>query len=131
LFVGADAAEVNRLYLSEFYGAEEVCKWIIQCDVDLVCMEDFILYAGLGANAGNYRTSAARSGLAPVRITAMVNTYLGILEWEGVVAYSGAAQAKGVFTDARLRAAGLWVVGKPHVRDALRHALLGIRKARA
>jgi hypothetical protein len=42
--------------------------------------------------------------------------------------YQQPSDAKGVVTDARLRAAGLWVKGQQHARDAIRHACLGFRK---
>lgn len=77
--------------------------------------EDFILRAGK-------EHSSARSGLSPVRITALVQ---GLL-YNGRPNYvaQSPADAKGRWTNERLRRAEMWTVGKEHGRDATRHAAL-------
>lgn len=40
------------------------------------------------------------------------------------------SDAKGVITDDRLKKMGLWIVGKPHARDAIRHLVIALRRAR-
>ena len=40
-----------------------------------------------------------------------------------------ASAAKGVITDQRLKSMHLWVAGKPHARDAIRHLIIATRRA--
>jgi hypothetical protein len=109
---------------------------INEYEPDIVCVEDFILRpSGIG--------STARSGLSPLRIIAMMEMWrfeIGFnfdalphggddgMTWSPRWYYQQPSDAKGVVTDARLRAAGLWVKGQQHARDAIRHACLGFRK---
>lgn len=39
-----------------------------------------------------------------------------------------ASDAKGVITDDRLKKMDLWVPGKPHARDAIRHLIIALRR---
>lgn len=78
--------------------------------------EDFILRAGKGH-------SSARSGLSPVRVTALIQGMLDEHEWIQWVAQQP-ADAKARWTNDRLKKSGLWTVGLEHGRDATRHAAL-------
>lgn len=44
------------------------------------------------------------------------------------IRWQNASDAKGVITDERLKRAGLWIKGKPHTRDAIRHLIILLRK---
>lgn len=72
--------------------------------------------------------SKKRNLLSPVRLTSGV---LAVLEGDDRSWFVGKPQspsnAKTTMTDDRLRAHGLWVPGKPHARDALRHLVLAMR----
>lgn len=65
--------------------------------------------------------------LSPVRVR---SAFSYALEDEFGIAMMGNSpgDAKRTFSDERLRRAGLYVSGPDHVRDALRHCLLSIRK---
>lgn len=100
------------------------------CHLVNVQSEDFILGSGgdgLGASSG-------RVGLSPVRIGS--HLYAGYEKaidecWCGEIDYrvAMAGVAKGMFTDDRLRAHGLYTPGMPHANDACRHYLLGINRS--
>lgn len=81
-------------------------------------IEDFIL---------RERTKA-RDLLSPVRCTAMVRVFMEQMKVHCPIELQSASDAKGSFTDERLRRWGLWTVGSPHARDATRHLLLHLRK---
>lgn len=78
--------------------------------------EDFILRPGKNHNS-------ARTGLSPVRVTALIQGMLDEHEWIEWVAQQP-ADAKSRWSNPRLKAAGLWTVGLEHGRDATRHAAL-------
>lgn len=92
---------------------------------DLVVIEDFLIRLG-GRGA-----SSARSGISPARISAGLVAWLEVMEWDvdhGVhLKLQQASNAKGVITDPRLKQLGMWIPGKEHARDALRHAVLSVR----
>jgi hypothetical protein len=105
----------------EFSGAENS-----QCDETLelvaswpsarLVIEDFILR----------KQSMGRELLAPVRITA-------VLEYEIRPRYWVKQQpslAMSTVTDERQKDAGLWIPGKPHARDALKHCLTFVKRQR-
>jgi hypothetical protein len=70
--------------------------------------------------------------MSPVRIAAMLRyaRYRGELG-DAMILMQGRTLAKQTMTDERLRRAGLWVEGSPHERDAVRHAITALRRARA
>lgn len=90
-----------------------------------VIIEDFILR----------EHTKDRSLLAPVRLTAMVEFGLksGLVlpslhpVTAGVVRQSPSDAKSGV-TDDRLRSWGLWWKGSPHIRDAIRHLVVYLRR---
>lgn len=85
----------------------------------VVVLEDFILRSSV----------KTRDLLSPVRINAAISYGLHSGGWVGVaVELQTATDAKGVLTDARLRRKGLWVPGKDHANDAIRHMLLYLRR---
>lgn len=54
-----------------------------------------------------------------------------VSEMDGVkLHWQQASDAKGVITDDRLKKMELWVTGKPHARDAIRHLVIALRRAR-
>jgi hypothetical protein len=75
--------------------------------------------------------STDREALSPVRIGAMLRYCLHIGKMgDATLSFQGRTQAKGTATDARLKAWGLYVAGPDHQRDAIRHAIVGLRRAR-
>lgn len=99
---------------------DDVVKWMVRMeffslqDEIAYVFEDFILRPG--------PHGSKRAGLSPVRMTAYLLTAIrdvNLLMPKIVAQQPG--QAKGFMTDERLKAAGWWVRGKPHSRDALRH----------
>lgn len=91
-----------------------------------IIIEDFILR--------QFRQDA--NLLAPVRVTAKMEyaLYEMRLRAGDPLAYRVKKQqpsmAKSTATDDRLKDWGLWEPGKPHARDALRHAVTFLRRAR-
>lgn len=72
-----------------------------------------------------------RASLSPIRIGAML-VYAqrrGDLA-DGTVTFQDRSLAKGHMTDERLEAVGLYTKGSDHVRDATRHALTALRRAK-
>jgi hypothetical protein len=49
---------------------------------------------------------------------------------DAIVTFQGRQLAKSTLNDERLQAAGMYVKGSAHVRDATRHALTALRRAR-
>lgn len=96
---------------------------------DLVVVEDFLLRQDV--NGKGKVGSVARSGLSPARISTALMAWLEIMEWDASVGVQfklqSASNAKGVFTDVRLKDAGGWIRGAEHARDAMRHVLLAAR----
>jgi hypothetical protein len=70
--------------------------------------------------------------LSPIRIGAMLSYahYRKEMGEDIRIAFQSASLAKEAFTDDRLRAAGMYVRSSRHVRDATRHALTALRRAR-
>jgi hypothetical protein len=71
--------------------------------------------------------------LSPARINAM----LQLLQYQGklndaTLTFQSRSLAKGskATTDERLKKLGMYVPGSAHIRDATRHALIGLRRAR-
>lgn len=87
----------------------------------VVVVEDFVLDRG--------RSSGRRDLLAPVRLTTALRVWLAVDGWDGRVVLQMPADAKAAVTNDRLRAWGAWVKGSDHERDAMRHALLYLRRA--
>lgn len=119
----------------EFVGAEnlQVDQLVSLCaawpEADLV-VEDFILR----------QFRQGRELLAPVRITAALS--YGIRETDGVWKGRGPGRrmylqqpglAMSTITDERMKRSGFYnpTVGKPHARDAVRHALTFARRKKA
>jgi hypothetical protein len=73
-----------------------------------------------------------KSLLSPVRVTAMVEYMLYEQNWNAKhpVRKQQPALAKTTATDERLRDWGLWEAGAPHARDAIRHAVTFLRRAK-
>ena len=118
--------------MMEYRAALRCFGWVVEQLPDLVVIEDFVLQPG---KQGEYR-GGSRAGLSPARIGAMVHGFI-MLDGEadgedpdaGVnlspgVLWQGPAMIK-TMTSARIRAAGLWVVGSQHIRDAACHAYVG------
>jgi hypothetical protein len=70
--------------------------------------------------------------LSPVRIAAMIRMtmYMGALFGDARLTMQGRTTAKTTMTDDRLRKSGYWVEGSDHERDAVRHAITALRRAR-
>lgn len=81
-------------------------------------VEDFIL-----------RTQDKRkTTLDPIRVTSALVAVLRDRGWRGKLVLQQPSDAKTTVTDERLRAWKLWIVGSAHKRDAMRHAVLYLRK---
>jgi hypothetical protein len=115
-----------------------------QFQVDVVACEDFILRDPSKGSGW----SAKRVSLSPVRIAAQLDILIEAMNsatdetrlvegtgWQQVgrqvaVVWQQASMAKSVMTDERLRSANLWLPGKQHARDAVRHAVLAYKQLR-
>lgn len=90
-----------------------------ELDVFVVVQEDFILQT----------RDAARHTLAPVRVNAAFDYALRPKPEVGLHKVKFlASEAKTTVTDARLKRWDLYVPGPDHVRDAMRHGILFMRK---
>jgi len=112
----------------------------------VLVIENFVLRIGKGGTSD-------RSGLAPVRVTAAIETAVWLvvgeaglsmlgaerddsLSWDGLAGeqwlwtprMQTPSEAKGFATNERLKRWGLWEVGKPHARDAWRHVARALAK---
>lgn len=91
------------------------------CGADRVIMEDFTLRTPTGRSE--------RSGLVAARVGFAVYCKLGTKFTSDKWSWS-APSAMSVMDDERLKALGLYVKGRPHGRDALRHLVIWLRKDR-
>ena len=104
---------LDQLHLTSRRVSNGSVGWV----TDIV-IEDFIL---------RERTKD-RSLLSPVRLTsAIVQEVLRSEKLIGLTLISS-SDSKSAITDDRLRALGLWIVGKQHARDACRLLALFLRK---
>lgn len=96
----------------------EFFEWELEDWKDgVVVVEDFIL-----------RTAdKRRKTMDPIRVTHALEGVLRDRGWRGELVLQQPSAAKSVVTDDRLRRWGLWIVGKPHGRDAVRHAVIYLR----
>lgn len=83
----------------------------------IIAVEDFIL---------RERTKD-RSLLSPVRLTSIIRFNLWQLGSLDSVVMQQPSSAKTAVTDKRLKDWGLWMPGKPHANDAMRHLVLAVR----
>jgi len=115
----------------EVFAARQAVEKIEKFRPSVLVIEDFILDMG--------RASGKRNLLSPVRLTSMIEYGLRIspveeVRWlaaPGRLEFQSAANAKTVVTNSRLRQWGLWKVGEQHARDAIRHAVLYLRRLSA
>ena len=101
-------------------------------NVDVIACEDFVLR---DPRLGSGWTSA-RSGTSPMRIQTLLYGFWYSLEGavgetKPQLVWQQASMAKQHMTDERLKAKGLWIVGKPHARDACRHACTAYARLRS
>jgi hypothetical protein len=69
--------------------------------------------------------------LSPVRIAAKLAFAARIgMAGDARIVLQGRTIAKGTVTDERLKRWGYWVEGSDHIRDAARHAITALRRAR-
>lgn len=141
-FVGWFEIGPSRGWDHEYWTAVLLAELIEYCGVQWLAVEDFILRVGRG--------SSDRDGLAAVRVTSCFMTILRerkLCAFQGIrggteckasqragmhlgyrsgarILWQSPSNAKGVMTDDRLRRAGLWIPGKDHARDAMRHLAL-------
>lgn len=109
--------EVDARRLGETWAVHRLMTAVLNVKPDVVVIEDFVLRS----------PSMNRDLLAPVRMTAMLLYGLSMAWPVAQVVLQGASAAKTTCTDSRMRAWGLWQVGKPHATDALRHLVLYLR----
>lgn len=124
------ADEGDDFWTEEFNAAKVIAnKWLdlqfrwnmmgISYQRMFFVFEDFVLRPG-------HQHSSVRTGLSPVRITALV---MGMLAGHSplpnyVPQQPGTAMSKA--TNDRLKANKLWIPGMPHGMDALRHLCLWV-----
>lgn len=89
-------------------------------DCGPVICEDFTLR--------QFRQDAAL--LAPVRLTAMIEYIISGIIDEPPFRKQQPSMAKSTATDERLKEWGLWEKGQPHARDAIRHGVTFLRRAK-
>jgi hypothetical protein len=104
-----------------------VSRYVVDYDVDLVIIEDFILRGVAG--------STKRESLSPARLGFGIACLLSLLaadERAGLeVVLRLAGDAISIMTNDRLKRLGMYVKypgGGTHVRDAMRHVALELRK---
>lgn len=107
--------------------AQKAAGWVAEYGADVVAIEDFIIRLGV----------TDRSLLSPVRMTAMIEAFWYEMRGSGGIGWGGswggeyvkqqASSAKAVATNERLKRWGLWVKGKQHARDAIRHCVVALR----
>ena len=97
---------------------EQICNLIFNWPGCAILIEDFVLRM----------MSPDRDLLSPVRITAKVEHMLWLRGMTFFV--QSASEAKTTATDVRLKNWGLYKPGEEHGRDATRHAITFIRKAK-
>lgn len=126
IFTLAGWAQIDSRELGEeeaaYQVAQQVVEWRDEYPVNVLGMEDFVLRARV----------TDRSLLSPVRLIAKIETHLRVFYmYRGVEAppikFQSAANAKTIATDTRLKHWDLWVKGKQHARDAIRHACVALR----
>jgi hypothetical protein len=85
-----------------------------------VICEDFILR--------QFRQDAAL--LSPVRLMAMIEFMVSLINEPPPFKKQQPSLAKSTATDERLKDWGLWEKGAPHARDAIRHGVTFLRRAK-
>lgn len=68
-----------------------------------------------------------RDLLSPIRVTAHLQSIMMMSKHELPPIHLQSASDKSAITDDRLKHWGLWVPGKPHAMDALRHLIVWLR----
>lgn len=119
----------GQLYGSEEDQTKEICRMVRQFQsLDFgvgpaVVVEDFDIAAK------NPTTDPVL--LTPVRLAAMLRyaRYRGEMGPDSLVMLQGRTIAMSTATDERLRAWRLYVRGEEHARDAMRHAIVALRRA--
>lgn len=125
----SDAQQIDCFDENE--GAQAIMEWLEETEHkasvvtkgkhrgvhDVIAIEDFIL---------RERTKD-RSLLSPVRLTSIIRFNLWQLGSLDTVVMQQPSSAKTSVTDKRLKDWGLWMPGKPHANDAMRHLVLALR----
>ena len=88
------------------------------------CQSQLVIEAFVVGHGSGKMANADRSGLYPVRIASCLEGCLVRQIPPNGIVYQMPSSAKRFMTDERLRAAGLWIRGSDHQRDAARHMAL-------
>lgn len=133
-FFGNQPSEIIDWAVDEIYGPEEeqalaIAKWAITVQgMDYkvgpaLVVEDFDLM--------EHNVSTDPEVLVPVRIASMIRMlgHIGKIG-DARVVLQGRTTAKQIVTDERLARWGYWTPGPDHKRDATKHALAALRRAR-
>lgn len=133
-FFGKQPSEIIDWSVDEVYGPEEeqaihIANWVrVVQGMDYkvgpaVIVEDFDIL--------EHNVSTDPELLVPVRLAAMLRLmcHLGKMGDSRVV-LQGRTIAKQTVNDDRLKRWGYWTPGPDHIRDATKHALTGLRRAR-
>lgn len=122
-----DGEPTGWLNKDEVRVAREIWKEIDAFKPDTIVAEDFVLYP-------NRRHPGNKEHLSPRALWAAIELQLSLSGWveeRGCSVHRQmASEAKTIATDIRLKDWGLWVRGKPHARDAMRHLIVFLRKER-
>lgn len=111
--------ECGQIFGEEHDAIEEIATLVIGHLEAALVIEDFIVR----------RMDPSREFLSPVRIMTVIEHDCYRLKrpsWR-----QSPADAKTVVTDDRLKRWGLWTKGQQHARDATRHGILFLRRARS
>jgi hypothetical protein len=138
---GDQPSEITEWDTGELMGPEEqqivelarLCRTTQSLDYQvgpaLIC-EDF--------DVTEIVTTDAQVLFSPIRLAAMIRMTMHLATIPSYTPLFGDARlfmqtrgmAKGTMTDDRLKLAGMYTAGSDHERDATRHAIMGLRRAK-
>jgi len=105
----------------------EILVQMLEVRTRILIVEAFTPYPGRVLSRGRNQSKDAPGPMAPVKIDAMLRFALEYKWWDGQYVSQTASAAKTTVTDSRLKSAKLWIPGKDHARDAIRHLVYYIR----
>jgi hypothetical protein len=129
---GWDTGELKGPEDQQAIDLARLCREIQSLDYNIgpaVVIEDF--------DVGEIVTTDADVLYSPIRVASMFRMLVAlkvhttsILTGDARVVMQGRSLAKQTMTDDRLRRSGYWVEGSDHERDAVRHAITALRRAK-
>lgn len=124
-----DASDLAEVYGMDGYVAvvDRILMRIRKENVRAIAIETFQLVPGAMLKGGK----TGKSPLDAVVVTSMLKFALTKKWYQCEVVMQSASQGKGTMNDTRLRALSLWWPGEPHARDAARHLMTLVKRAKA